>query len=354
VVTSAARIQRGFIASPRSGVTQALEDFDQPTGTSQFGIPNQASNIVVEHVAVVEHGIPFTTRDAQLRRVPLPAFVQAARITWQRAGADVFFQINLASPGSGLDFSELATLDFRLDRETPKRTPLNPVGPSNFHIQLVAADGTLSAPVWVSDYISLNGPFGTPDADLTFINPTFPDGFHLNLQTARIPMDAFLLDEESKIRAIRLTFDDTPTGKIYVTNFRGSTKGSSFVPFAERATESMDETTRAPRVIEEGNVIENVQFVPASAGAAAPAAGAIGTVRLNVRTQTSIPVGNELPTMFIGSVGCDGSYVSVSTQRMVFECPAEDLSTAEGQPIRVRSNAHTIWNFGNFSSAMVH
>src|SRR5262249_44767178 len=118
---------------------------------------------------------------------------------------------------------------------------------------------------------------------------------------------------------------------------------------------SRGETTRPPRVIEQGNVIENVQFVPAaSPGAAAPAAGASGTVRLNVRTQTPIPIGNELPTMFIGAVGCDGSYVNGSTQRMVFECPTQDLSNAEGQPIRVRGNARTIWSFGNFSNTMVH
>jgi len=355
VVTSAARIQRGFIASPSSEITQALEDFDQPTGTSRFGVPNQASNVVVEHLGVVEHGIPFTTRDAQLHPVRLPAFVRAGRITWQSAGADVFFQINLANPGSGFDFSEFATLDFRLDRETPKRTTLNPVNPTNFHIQLVAADGTLSASVSLSDYISLNGPFGTPDADLTFINPTFPDGYHLNLQTVRIPMDAFLLDNETRIRAIRLTFDDTPTGKIYVTNLRGSSQGSSSVPFTERESESMDEASRDPRVIEQGNVIENVQLLPdGSGGTAAPASGTSGTVRLTVRTETPIPVGDTLPTMFIGSVECDGSYVSGSTQRMMFECPAQDLSTAEGQPIKVGGNARTIWNFGNFSNSMVH
>src|SRR5262249_9383030 len=33
VVTTAARIQRGLIASPNSQVVQALEDFEQPTGT---------------------------------------------------------------------------------------------------------------------------------------------------------------------------------------------------------------------------------------------------------------------------------------------------------------------------------
>ena len=88
-MTAAARIQRGFIASPNSDVTRSLEDFEQPTGTSQFGIPNQTSNVTVEHVGVIEHGIPFAARDAHLVRVPLPAFVRAGRITWQRAGADV-------------------------------------------------------------------------------------------------------------------------------------------------------------------------------------------------------------------------------------------------------------------------
>jgi hypothetical protein len=335
VVTSAARIQRGFIASPNSDVTQALEDFDQPAGTSQFGVPNQASNVTVEHVGVTEHGFPFSTRDSHFKPVPLPAFVRAGRITWQRAGADVFFQINFSNPGSGLDFTDLATLDFRVDRETPARTPLNPAGPSNFHIQLVADDGSLSLPVAASDYISLVGPFGTPDADLTFISPVFPDGYHVNLQTVRIPIDAFRSDKLSRTRGIRLTFDDTASGKIYVTNFRGSQQGSSFS--TEAGAAAVDSTPDAaistattfqvaPRVIEQGNVIESVQqFVPAT-GVAAAATTANGTVRFTVRSETPIPVGNELPTMAIGSVQCDGSYVDGSTQRLVFECLAQDLS----------------------------
>src|SRR5712692_5507721 len=164
VVTTAARIQRGFIASPNSSVTRLLEDFDGPTGTSQFGILNQTSAVTVEHVGVVEHGIPFTTRDAQLHRIPLPAFLRAGRISWQRAGSDVYFQINFTDPGSGLDLSSDATLDFRVDRETPSRAPnANPVGPTNFHVQLVGGDGSLSEAVAASNFIELVGPFGTPD-----------------------------------------------------------------------------------------------------------------------------------------------------------------------------------------------
>ncbi len=358
VVTSAALIQRGFIASPSSNVTQALEDFEGPTGTSQFGVPNQASNVTVEHVGVVEHGAPFTARAGDLTRVPLPAFVHAGRITWQRAGADVFFQINFAAAGQGLDLSSSATVDFRVDRESPLRTTLNPAGPTNFHVQLVAADGTLSAPVSAADYIELVGPFGTPDADLTFISPAFPDGYHVNLPTARIPMGAFHADDVSATRGIRLTFDSTATGKIYVTDFRASRRGiRSFGEGASGAGAAslvVDGSTfnGTARMIEEGNVIEDVQYIPASGGMVAKNGG--GTVRFTVSTEKPILPGDELTQMAIGSIRCDGSYVDGSTQRMTFECPAMGLQTvADGEQIIVAGNARSRWSFGAFSSDML-
>jgi len=351
VVTTAARIQRGFIASPNSQVAPALEDFEQVTGISQFGVPNQTSNLTVEHVAVNEHGIPFTARDAQGNRVPLPAFLRAGRITWQRPGVDVYFQINFTTAGSGLDLSNFATLDFRVDRETPKQTALNPAAATNFHIQLVSADGTLSAPVAASNFIELVGPFGTPDADLTLTNSSFPDGYHVNLPTMRIPIDAFRPADLSQTRGIRLTFDDTASGRIYVTNFRASRQGISSVGEDSDTSGAVD-SFNAPtlsgsqRIIENGNVIENVEYV-AQTGVGAAAIN--GTVRFTVRTETPIPVSDELPIMFIGSVQCDGSYVDGSTQRMIFECLAEGLSLADGEQIIVRGNARTIWKFGTYS-----
>ncbi len=380
VVTAAARIQRGFIASPSSRVTQALEDFDQPTGTSQFGVPNDASNVTVEHLGVIQHGIPFTVRDARLIRVPLPAFLRAGRIAWQRPGADVFFQINFTAPGSGLDLSEYATLDFRLDRESPKRTTLNSAASTNFHVQLVANDGTLSASVAASNFIDLNGPFGTPDADLTFIRPSLPDGYHINMPTARIPFGAFGVADMSRTRGIRLTFDDTASGKIYATNFRASRRGFSFFdalapalaasgtpaptdPMAEPSASAAAAVPDAQawnfssgRVIEQGNVIESVQLVPASGvapGISAAASNGGGTLRLTVSTTTPISVSNELAVMSIGSALCAGSYVDGSTQRMTFDCPAQDLALADGAPITVRSTARTTFNFGKFSSRML-
>src|SRR5215831_4926996 len=244
VVTDAARIQRGFIASPSSIVTQSLEDFDQPTGTSQFGVPNQASNVTVEHLAVIEHGIPFNTRDEHGVVVRLPAFLRAGKISWQRAGADVYFQINFAAAGSGLDLSPNATLDFRVDRETPKRTAL-------------------------------------------------------------IPMDAFVFDQLQQTRGIRLTFDNTATGSIYVTNFRGSRRGIRSIGGAGGSIAGADAmfadgtSNVSGRVIEEGNVIEAVELIPAAG--ADKAATKSGTVRFTLRTEKPILATNELVTMSVGS-----------------------------------------------------
>jgi hypothetical protein len=110
---------------------------------------------------------------------------------------------------------------------------------------------------------------------------------------------------------------------------------------------------RSPRVIDQGNVIESAKFVPATGAGAAAAIAGNGTVRLTVFTNTPIPVGNELPIMSVGSVQCVGSYVDGSTQRMMFECPAQGLLLADGAQITVRSNARAIWNFGAFSRKML-
>ena len=357
VVTSVTRIERGFIASPSSQVTLALEDFDQPTGTSQFGVPNDTSNLTAEHVGVMEHGIPFTARDAMGNVVALPAFVRAAKVTWQNSGANVFFQINFAAPGGGIDLSQAHTLDFRVDRESPLRTSLNQTASTNFHVQLVAADGSLSDPVAVADFIELVGPFGTPDASFTFANPTFPDGYHINLPTARLPIGNFHSRNLSSTRGIRLTFDDTSSGQIFVTNFRASQQGvrSLGEESDNGAVQSGSPIASVPingstrRVIEQGNVIEDVRYVADESNGTGN-----GTMRITVRTETPVPVSNELLTMGIGPVECDGWYVEGSTHRMAFDCPADAISSLSGgEPISAGNNALRPWQFGTFSNEML-
>jgi hypothetical protein len=105
------------------------------------------------------------------------------------------------------------------------------------------------------------------------------------------------------------------------------------------------------RVIEEGNVIEDVELIPAAGVGQAATKG--GTVRFTLRTEKPILVTNELITLSVGSIVCDGSYLDGSTQRMVFECPAEGLlSVGDGEQIVVASG-RTRWNFGRFSSELL-
>jgi hypothetical protein len=349
VVTDAARIERGFISSPSGTETLRLEDF--VAGDPGFG-SQTSGGVTVAQGGIVEHGIPFLFREpddtipAPRHRTPLPAFLPAAKVSWQRAGDDVFFQINLAGAGQGVDLSAYATLDFRVDRESPRRTTLNPTESTNFHIQLVDADGTVSQPVAVSDVIDLVGPFGTDDADLR-PPATLPDGYHINMPTARIPIGAFGSANIGRTQAIRLTFDDTPAGMIYVTNFRASRKGLRALPGLSAPVAASSNGSVGAQIFTEGNVIEEVRLVRAEG---AGAASDNSVLQFTVSTQRPVMVGDELLQMAVGSVECDGWYADNSLHRITFACPA---ALEEGAPIRVGNNARMAWSFGNFSSNMI-
>lgn len=58
VVTSVARVDRGFIPAPNSTSTAVFEDFDRPTGTNSSGFPNDASGIIIRHSAGIPHHDP--------------------------------------------------------------------------------------------------------------------------------------------------------------------------------------------------------------------------------------------------------------------------------------------------------
>src|SRR5262249_46094740 len=149
---------------------------------------------------------------------------------------------------------------------------------------------------------------------------------------------------------------DTSRGKIYVTNFRASRQGVGSLNAGGGQPGGFDGVFEGTslnvsrHVIEQGNLIETAQFVPAPDFGAASRQSS-GTVRFDVWAERSIAVSDELPVMSIGSAQCDGAYVDGSTHRMSFQCAAEDLPANEGQQITIRGNAGTIWSFGTFSSA---
>ena len=86
------------------------------------------------------------------------------------------------------------------------RSTLNSEVNTDFSVQLAMADGSLSDPVRLGDILDFRG----PDSG----------GRHAILQTARLPLDAFGGVDPRQARGIRLTFDATPTGTIYLADFR--------------------------------------------------------------------------------------------------------------------------------------
>jgi hypothetical protein len=192
-LTSITRVDRGFTLSPDHDITLRLEDFVNETGTSTFGQPNLSSGITIAHTTLPQH-------DDALR---------GGSIAWESGGSSTYFQTNFAPSGSGISLVGYETLDLRLDRA---RDPdLNPSENStNFTVQLVNGQDVLSAPQQIATYLDLIGPVGGPG------------GYHSMLQTARIPLSSFAPTTLSSIRGVRLTFDQTDAGSVYVANIRAT------------------------------------------------------------------------------------------------------------------------------------
>src|SRR5215813_8584578 len=175
-VTNVTRVDRGYTDSPDLSFTTIFDDFTGPVGFNSHGPANNASNVSLAYGHVANHD-------------PLRQF--SALVDWNGAGADTFFQSNWTKSGIGMDVSSFGTLDFRLSRQCSNPADLlcNKTSnwfnfETNFSIRLVSANGTLSNPVQLQDYLSLTGPVGS-------LVLGFGTAGHPILQTARIPLTAF-------------------------------------------------------------------------------------------------------------------------------------------------------------------
>ena len=188
-LTALTRVDRSYSDTANSSITQVFEDFTGVTGQSTYGFSNDSSGIIISHGGVPNH-------DSSQR---------AAIILWEAAGG--YFQTNWADVGSGNDISTYQTLDLRVSRQF---NTLNGVIDSltDFSIQLALADGTYSASVLLSGYTSLTGPVGGPNGLR-----------HPILQTARVLLSDFGADL-TQVRGVRLTFDQSDSGAIWVANIR--------------------------------------------------------------------------------------------------------------------------------------
>jgi hypothetical protein len=351
VLTSVTRVDRGYTDSPDSSVTKVFEDFDQPTGTSTYGVPNDASNITIRHAHC--SGDPSIPCPDSIRNhngsdpYGRNGQQQAAAISWTTSGSSTFFQTNWMATGTGADISGYQTLDLRLSRQcaTPGSSPcampnaLNPAGPTNFSIRLAMADGSLSDPVQLSTYTDLRGPVGGAGNNL-----------HPILQTARVSLQDFTNADLTGVRGVRLVFDGTSSGAIYVANVRLSIM-TGLAPGGARPAATGDQsadsgTPGANEIITQGNKI-TIRAVQASGALPNNQPG----FEIEVTSDVAFPVRNELAVLRINDqlfalsrYAADGD-----THTLIFTLANDQFAQVNiGDRVTVQygTDESTQWDFG--------
>ncbi len=338
VVTSVTRVDRGFTDSPNTGVTTVFEDFDRPTGTNTYGFPNDASNITIAHGSVPNHNTvdPYGRAGTQ----------RAGAISWTTSGANTFFQTNWAEVGTGRDISGFLTLDLRLSRQD---STSNPTGPTNLSIRLAMAGGTLSDPVQLSNYTDLRGPVGG-----------LAGGLHPILQTARILLSDFNNVDPTQVRGVRLTFDGTPTGAIFVANIRLSTLSGSGTASAGGDSSGGAEQPPGASVSASNQAIADGNTISVRTVASASALGNQPAVEIQITSDTPFPVRNELAILRIGSQAIAMSRYpdTGDTHTLIFTLTPEQFALANsGDEVWVQygmEEAPVRWNFGPLDKAALN
>lgn len=330
-LTNASPIDRDFIPALELGKTMRVDDFTQATGKNPNGPSNVAAGIKVVHDNFSEPPV--------------------AKINWEQAGDDRYFQMNFADSGKSWDVSSFDTLDLRVGRQMddPAKDLQSHV---SFGIALVDENDSLSSVLDLATYSRLLGP---PN-----------DNVQLS-QTARLPLADFLGVNLKRVRGVRLIFNHTKKASIRVAQVRFgvsterittlptsqplimlgdltalvSAFDATFLDLPNRASTMSAATPIAPGHLRVAN--------SAVAGFAKPVASAIKgsafwlrsqsvtasrqlrgepAVEISVRSNSGFPVQNAIPVLRIGNEHFVVSRYSSSgqTQTLVFSVPRSSYS----------------------------
>ncbi len=338
-VTNITRVDRGYTDSPDSSLTAIFDDFTGPTGFNSHGPANSSSNVSVLHSHVADHD-------------PLRQF--AALVSWNGPGANTFFQSNWTNAGNGVNASSFGTLDFRVSRQCADPTDLLCNKQSNwfnfetnFSIRLVGANGTLSSPVQLHDYVSLTGPVGS-------LVIGFGTAGHPILQTARIPLGAFgNAGIVGNLRGVRFTFDDTRRDEIYIANIQLSKLNGLLAPLPAVSTLPTADTSIATTNVN-GNDVNHIRSMRSVQSAT------LGdTVEIELTSNREFLPQGEMLVLRIGSQEFNLSrYPNTGeTSTVVFTLTAQEFaSISQGDPVGVQYGSgpnYNGWNFGRVDKTML-
>lgn len=342
-------VERGYTPTPNALITPIFEDFSLPTGKNSHNVPNNNNKTAIEHINLSTE-------------VPEHSPVQkAAKISWIAGQVNPYFQTNWTAankPGVDISLASYQTLDMRLSR---KNDPLNQQASTDFSIRLVGSNGISTRPVKLSQYLNLQGPVGGPG------------GLHAILETARIPLSDFgnFSLVAKQVRGIRLSFDRTASGAIYVADIRFSKTqgpgastiiaglsatlpGTSSPLLAESSQTSATPMNAAPPISYQG-AITAIRRLSDIAKARLP--NGID-VEIEVYSDQAFTVGNNMYLLRIGSQEFKRSrYGTSNLKSLVFYLSADEfaqLSNNEGVSIQNgRHNPSKIWNLGRLDKSIL-
>lgn len=328
------RVDRGYTDSADAAVTTTFDDFNLPTGINSAGTANTASHVTVTHGGIADHD--FRQR--------------VARVAWSSAGDDTWFQSNWTAPGTGRDASGYQTLDFRVSRQCGDAACTNRgaqwATDTSFSIRLVGANGELSAPIALSDLLTLTGPVG---GLVRFGAAASP---HPILQTVRIPLSAFGSSAIiSHLRGVRFTFDDTQSDQIFLGNIRlskrtGATTLAASSPILAGNDSPIDDSSTTNDV----NQVKSMRQI---------SIGGTNDVEIELKSNRALLPRGELLILRIGDqeFGLSRYPQSGDTTTVIFTLTAqefEQLPDSASLTVQYGSGPNRPnWNFGRLNKGLL-
>jgi hypothetical protein len=305
------RIERAYADAVHENNVVLLENFTTAVGTSLGGQPTTAQNVTVRHGTVSEHD----------------AVLKAANVSWTAASDQTFYEIPFTGTGVGLDASAMKTFDFRVSLQNSTGSATEP---TNFTVQLVNADNTVSQPRKIRDYVELYQPGG-----------------HVVLDSARIPLTEFAGADLTKVRGVRFTFNDTAAGAIHLASVRFSRSEAPRSTVSTGTYVGLDTPGGSHETVnvDSGNQRPVLRARPDA------------EIEVELTSATAFPVTDDLPRLRVGNRDIVMSRFADDgdTHKIIFRMtPQEFASLPNGAGMKVRYGdelANREWNFGKFDKA---
>ena len=364
------RIQRGYSLGVDPADYLVIDNFDQPTGISTNGYPDQAY-----HLQDYFHLNPNSTEFNSSFTGSLgddPTW-RAAFLKPQSGNSDGFLQLLAAplSPGAGLDIRDYKTLEFRVSIACPKDLTgvacyqglSQKQGDINFSLALIDGRNKMSNLIPLEKYSAVWKPVGAN-------NSTPPPGEYsaeftnFISQTVKVPLTRFTRVNKKDFSGIRIIFDKPNQDQgILLANVRftrsstqtdntntANSKSNSLVQMSANRFRNYEVPKILNLMPEAGSW--SLEKAGKQAGNKTHVTSSKESITLTLRPKDSgrFPVMNSLPTLRIGYYLNENGRMSVSLDSISFQLDPEDLKKLSGGEHIILNMGATVLDYGKFDA----